>query len=119
MHALVIEDDDAVAEHMQFCLEQLGYSVALALDGMAALERCKEQMFEWIICDLRLPRLNGFSFIRQLRHVSPGVASRIIVISSMDDTAVKSEAFSAGAESFLVKPVTAQMLQDALNKPQP
>ena len=119
MQALIVEDDDAVVEHIQFCLRRHGYTVAVARNGLDALERCQSQYFDWIICDIMLPRLNGISFIRSAQRMLAGTDTRIVVISSMDDYDMKAEALAVGAEAFLLKPVTAQMLADVLTKPQP
>ncbi len=119
MQALIVEDDDAVVEHMQFCLKRHGYTVAVARNGVAALDLCQSQYFDWIVCDIMLPRLNGISFLRSVKRLLADTSTRILVISSMDDYDLKAEALAVGAEDFLLKPVTAQMLANALNKPIP
>ena len=119
MQALIVEDDDAVVEHIRFCLKRHGYTVTAARNGVAALDLCQSQYFDWIVCDIMLPRLNGISFLRSVKRLLAGTSTRILVISSMDDYNIKSEVLAVGAEAFLLKPVTAQMLADALNKPQP
>ena len=119
MNALLVEDDDAIVEYIDFCLKKLGYTVTIARDGMAALDCCRDQVFDWAICDIRMPRLSGISFISNVRRIAPGAVSRIIVMSSMDDRAVKAEALGVGAEVFLVKPVTMQVLREILGSPDP
>lgn len=116
MQALLVEDDEAVVEHIELCLTRLGYKVTIARDGMAALQCCREQVFDWVVCDVRMPRLNGISFNRNVRPMLLTAAPRIVVIAAMDDNVVKSEAMSAGAEAFLLKPVSMQMLNAVLGE---
>ncbi len=117
MHALVVDDDEVVVQFFKICLTRLGYEVTMAGDGMAALDMCKERPFDVVLCDVRMPRLNGISFIRNVKRMAPGAASRIIVISSMDDRTVRADALAAGAEVYLVKPVSATTLAELLAMP--
>jgi CheY-like chemotaxis protein len=117
MHALIVDDDEVVVQFFKICLTRLGYQVTTAGDGMAALDLCKAQPFDVVLCDVRMPRLNGISFIRNVKRMAPGSTNRIIVISSMDDRTVRNDALAAGAESFLLKPVTAAALAGALGVP--
>ena len=66
--ALVVEDDDTVSEHITKLLEARGFKVAQEFDGMAALQRCRSEKFDLVVCDIRLPRLSGISFLRNLRQ---------------------------------------------------
>ncbi len=102
---------------MQVCLTRLGYEVTAVGDGMAALELCKTRAFDLVVSDVRMPRLNGISFIKNVKRMAPGSTNRIIVVSSMDDRATRNEALAAGAEAFLIKPVSAATLTAQLAAP--
>lgn len=117
MHALVVDDDEVVVQFFKICLTRLGYEVTTAVDGMAALDLCRTRPFDVVLCDVRMPRLNGISFIRNVKRMAPGATSRIIVISSMDDRAVRADALAAGAEAYLLKPVSAAALAEQLAAP--
>jgi CheY-like chemotaxis protein len=117
MHALVVDDDEVVVQFFRICLARLGYEVSTAADGMAALDLCRRRSFDVVLCDVRMPRLNGISFIRNVRRMAPGAANRIIIISAMDDRTVRADALAAGAEAFLLKPVSAAALAELLAAP--
>lgn len=117
MHALVVDDDEVVVQFFKICLTRLGYQVTTAGDGMAALDLCKQRVFDVVLCDVRMPRLNGISFIRNVKRMAPGATNRIIVISSMDDRMVRADALAAGASAYLVKPVSATTLAEHLALP--
>ncbi len=117
MQALVVDDDELTARVMQVCLTRLGYEVTTVGDGMAALEMCKTRAFDVVISDVRMPRLNGISFIKNVKRMAPGATNRIIVVSSMDDRATRNDALAAGAEAFLLKPVSTATIAELLSAP--
>jgi uncharacterized protein (TIGR00369 family) len=106
-HALVVDDDGVFVEQFTRILKRLGYEVSEARDGMAALELCRMKQFEVAIIDIRMPRLNGISFVNNVRRMSPGALSKVIFVTSLDDATLRQDAKSAGGSVFLVKPVTA------------
>ena len=117
--ALVVEDDDTVSEHITKLLEARGFKVAQEFDGMAALQRCRSEKFNLVVCDIRLPRLSGISFLRNLRQAEANagqntVALSVIMMSSLSDNAAKREILAAGTPHFLVKPVSGAALDAML-----
>lgn len=114
LQALVIDDDPVQQSYFEMALTRMGYSVVVAGDGMAALSACRECDFDLVICDIRMPRLNGINFIQNVKRMSPNAARKIIVISSMDDKNVHKQALDAGAAAMLVKPVSMQKLTETI-----
>lgn len=113
-HALVVDDDGVFVEQFTRILKRLGYEVSEARDGMAALELCRHQKFEVAIIDIRMPRLNGISFVSNVKRMSPDALSKIIFVTSIDDSTLRQDAKSAGGTIFLVKPVSADALISAV-----
>jgi uncharacterized protein (TIGR00369 family) len=120
-HALVVDDDGVFVEQFTRILKRLGYEVSEARDGMAALELCRHQKFEVAIIDIRMPRLNGISFVSNVKRMSPEALSRIIFVTSIDDSTLRQDSKLAGGTAFLVKPVSADALIAAVtgNTPNP
>ena len=112
--ALLVEDDETQVEYFSRLLTRYGYTVTVAGDGMEALALCQAQPYDLLVTDVRMPRLNGISFIRNALKFSPHVAPRIIVISAMDDNVIRRDAIDAGAALFLVKPVSAADFEAAV-----
>jgi uncharacterized protein (TIGR00369 family) len=113
-HALVVDDDGVFVEQFTRILKRLGYEVSEARDGMAALELCRTKQFEVAIIDIRMPRLNGISFVNNVRRMSPGALSKVIFVTSLDDATLRQDAKAAGGSVFLVKPVTADAIISAV-----
>jgi two-component system, chemotaxis family, chemotaxis protein CheY len=114
--ALVVDDDLTMVEYIARVLRRTGYDVHEAHDGMAALDICRAKRFDVIICDIRMPRLNGISFLRNLRRMDTHAKTPVIFASNLDDRSVRQEALSAGAEGVLLKPLSLQSIVDALAK---
>jgi CheY-like chemotaxis protein len=113
-HALVIDDDENSRVFFAATLKKVGYSVDIAEDGLAALRMCETSVFDLVLCDIRMPKLSGISFLRNVRVRSPKSVHRIYFVTSMDDVVIKREAMEAGADGFLIKPVSTSTLIQAV-----
>jgi len=78
---LIVEDETALAAAVTDALEDAGYVVAHASDGEQALARVQTGRFDLVICDLKMPRLDGPSFYRALATASPDLSRRVIFVS--------------------------------------
>lgn len=114
--ALVIEDDEAVAEHVAQVLRKMGYDVEYSLDGLDALRVCQAGSFDVIICDVRMPRLSGISFLSNLGKTA-SAGAKVIMISALDDNSIRNQSLALGATAYLVKPLVVQELRDAIGAP--
>jgi len=76
---LVVEDEAKLASAVVDALRDAGYLVDHAEDGEMALEKINEQAFDAVICDLKMPRLDGKAFYRMLEAAAPGLAKRVIL----------------------------------------
>ncbi len=111
--ALVVDDDDTMAEFVSRVLTRAGYQVTTCSDGMAALAAFRAAPFDLVVADERMPRLSGISFLRNLR-LPPGSPHRVVIFSSLADEKFRRDAKAAGAFGCLLKPATAQQLLDAV-----
>jgi signal transduction histidine kinase len=78
---LVVEDEAALGAAVAESLQDDGFSVERASDGLEALERVRSRHFDLIICDLKMPRLDGTQFYRQLETRDPELARRVIFVT--------------------------------------
>jgi CheY-like chemotaxis protein len=76
--ALVVEDDVSMRKLLAAYLEGLEYEVTEAEDGREALEQCRSGSFDVIVCDVKMPEMNGADFYRCLLEASPDQAARVI-----------------------------------------
>lgn len=113
--ALVIDDDETMVEQLSGVLRKIGFAVEQSSDGLDALHRCQNADFDLVVCDVRMPRLSGTSFLNNLSR-TPHRIGKIIMISALDDPAVKRQCLAAGATAYLVKPISAQTLRDVVGE---
>jgi len=79
--ALVVEDEIALGAAVAEALADAGFLVDRASDGMEALERLKERPYDLIVCDLKMPRLDGPSFYKELSTADPAMARRVLFVT--------------------------------------
>ncbi len=78
---LVVEDEAALGAAVSEALIDAGFSVSLASDGIEALERIQERPYDLIVCDLKMPRLDGAAFYRQLEADHAALARRVLFVT--------------------------------------
>ncbi len=110
--ALVVDDDEAMVEYVSRALKSAGFQVESCGDGMTALERFKASPFDAVVVDIRMPKLSGISFLKNLR-LPQGSPYRIVLLSAMDDEKLRREAYDAGAVAYLVKPASVKAIIEA------
>ena len=106
---LIVDDAATVRMYHRSILEQAGYFVAEAINGVEALEKALQQPFDLYIVDINMPKLDGYGFLRQLRSedMAQGPA---IMVSTEEAAQDQSFALRAGANCYITKPVRPEQL---------
>jgi two-component system response regulator MprA len=105
---LVVDDDRAVRESLRRSLSFNGYSVALAQDGVEALDLISSDRPDAVVLDVMMPRLDGLEVCRQLR--STGDDLPILVLTARDSVSERVAGLDAGADDYLPKPFALEEL---------
>lgn len=114
LRVLIVDDSLSVRKVQERMLAEMGCKISTASDGIYALEKLREQEFDFIFTDLEMPRMNGYELISEL-HGNPAWASiPVVVISSRGADKYITKAMNLGATTFLSKPFTQQQLQQVL-----
>jgi two-component system chemotaxis response regulator CheY len=104
---LVIDDSSLVRLYYRSTLEKAGFHVEQAINGIEAIEKVLSEQFDLVIVDVNMPRMDGITFLRSLRSGAPDAATvPALMISTESEMQDVSEARAAGANFYLVKPVT-------------
>jgi len=110
---LVVDDSSLVRLYYRDALEPAGFEVDQAINGIEALEKVLAKPFDLIIVDVNMPRMDGFSFLRVLRAQASDASSiPVVVISTEAGPQDIEDARAAGANYYLVKPVSETALRD-------
>jgi signal transduction histidine kinase len=102
---LIVDDDDIVRTIMRAELEAEGYTVIEASDGLEGCEACWSSPPELVICDIIMPRMDGFELCRQLRRQPSSATVPILQMTGLDDSTSVEKAYDAGATDFIGKPL--------------
>ncbi len=104
---LVIEDDPDITRVLRFELEEAGFVVATAADGVSGLTAAREVMPDLVILDLGLPDFDGAEIARRVRKTSD---IPIIILTALDAVSTKVSLLEGGADDYLTKPFEAAEL---------
>ena len=110
---LIVDDANLVRLYYRKILESAGYQVFEALNGLEALERLMETPPDLLIVDVNMPQMDGFTFLSTLRRQPlPLAAIPALVTSTEAGPQDRRAARAAGANYYLVKPVSETVLKD-------
>lgn len=110
---LVVERDPHIRELESYFLNEAGFSVDFAADGLAALERARELRPDIIITEVLVPKLDGLALCRTVKS-DPALRHIVMLVFSI--LAVQSRANEAGADAFLMKPLAEKRLVDTVRQ---
>ena len=106
---LLVEDEPQIASTI--CSGLPDYEITSASDGIAALEKIHDRIFDVVLLDLRLPRMDGLDVLRALKASAEVAHIPVIVLTAHGTVDEKIRAFNLGAHDFITKPFTLSELK--------
>lgn len=100
---LVVEDDKDLNRSVCTFLNHSGYEAVGCLDAEAAYDAMYETVFDLIVSDIMMPRVDGFEFVRTVRQLNENIP--ILFMTARDDLAAKQRGFRVGVDDYMVKPI--------------
>jgi CheY-like chemotaxis protein len=113
---LIVDDEPGITRAMAQLLRRDGHTVETAANGRLALEKCQVQDYELILCDLRMPELDGPGFYRALQQHHPHLCQRIMFLTGDTLSPEAQEFLQHAGVPRLTKPFTAAMVRRALQR---
>jgi len=101
---LVVDDEPNLLRAVAACLKAEVYEVSTARSGHEALMQLAEAVPDLIISDIRMPAMDGYKLVRQLRGSPRTALVPIVLLTAKDETADRIEGFRAGIDAYLTKP---------------
>ncbi len=111
---LIIDDEENMRHMLQTMLTRYGYAVSTAKDGAEGLARISDQRFEFILCDVKMPQMNGMEFLKAGRdHL---FSTTVIMMSAYGSIDMAIEAMKLGAYDFVSKPFKNEEIRLTIKK---
>ncbi|MCH8825751.1 MAG: response regulator transcription factor [Chloroflexi bacterium] len=104
---LIVEDDDSIREIVHRVLEDEGYTIQLAENGVRGMEQFYLTLPDLIVMDVKMPEMDGWEMLQRLREISGCPVIMLTVFGSTDDII---KGLELGADDYLVKPFGVQEL---------
>jgi len=115
---LVVDDDQGMREFLEIMMTREGYRVVTASDAGKALARCRKETFDLVITDLKMPKMDGIAFLKEVKQLSPETMVILITAYASGGTAVN--AMKEGAYDYIEKDFAIEdlkrIVRDALAK---
>ncbi len=109
MKILIVDDERQLTNALAIILKQNNYSVDCAYDGEEGLDFALSGIYDAVILDIMMPKLNGFELLKKMRLSK--IDTPVLMLSAKSETADKIEGLNAGADDYLAKPFnTAELL---------
>jgi len=113
---LVVDDSNAIRQSVSFILEQAGYTVTQAQDGMDALTKLDAQQFNLVISDVNMPNMDGIALTRKVREHETHKFTPVIMLTTESQAGKMEEGKAAGATGWIVKPFDSEKLLAVVKK---
>jgi len=115
MHALVVDDSEVIRKILTAYLHKLGFEVTAAINGREALEQLhRMERADVALVDWNMPEMDGIAFLREVRADVQYDALPVMMVTTNSELENVSEALEAGANEYIMKPFTAEMLKEKL-----
>jgi two-component system chemotaxis response regulator CheY len=108
---LVVDDSRVIRKVARRIIEDMGFEVAEAGDGLEALAWCRASMPDAILLDWNMPAMNGIDFLRQLRLERGGEGPKVVFCTVENDLDHIREALDCGASEYIMKPFDSDIVQ--------
>ncbi|NTU41479.1 MAG: response regulator [Nitrospirales bacterium] len=114
MKIMVVDDCATTRKLLGLYLKSKGYEVVTAENGFDAIEKVGRDGVSLILADLNMPYMDGIELIRSLRADPVYSQMPVIMVTTEADPEEKERAYKAGANGYLIKPVTAEMVAQSI-----
>ena len=115
-NVLLVDDSSVVRQVMRFALENDGYGVLEAGDGVAALAMLDGRRISAIVCDLAMPNMDGMTFLKKLRELREYRFTPVVMLTTESRKERKMDAKASGAQAWATKPCQPSQLVDIINR---
>ncbi len=114
MRAIVIDDSKSIRSILSKILIEIGFTVEEASNGLEALDVIKKDKVDLALVDWNMPNMNGYEFIQEVRKDNTYKDMRMMMVTTETEMNKVVEALEAGANEYVMKPFTKEMIIEKL-----
>ena len=107
---LVVDDEDVIRKFLRIHLAKLGYEVREAADGEQAMEQLRKDDFDLLICDIMMPKKNGWEVIKEVKSNPKTKEMPVIVLTAKNEDSDMFKGYDLGVNFYMNKPFTKTQL---------
>ena len=113
---LVVDDSSSIRQSVSFVLEENGYEVVLAEDGVQGNQRLEEESFDLVLTDVNMPNRNGIEMVKIMKGMDAYRFTPVLILTTESQQSIMDEGRKAGATGWIVKPFTNEKLLATIAK---
>jgi DNA-binding NtrC family response regulator len=111
---LIADDEEAFRYMLTSLLNRAGYTVDSAVDGVTAINAVQTKLYHVVLCDLKMPKVDGVEVLRFIKSNFPGI--EVIMITGMADLKIAVECMKLGAYDYITKPANSDELMTTIGR---
>ncbi len=111
---LIADDEEDIKIILSMYLENMGYEIVTAYDGLDALEVIKERMPDVILMDIMMPTLDGIEVVRQIKAIDGLKDIPVIMLTAAAHSSMVEKAMAAGAVDYIAKPFEPEKVDEVI-----
>jgi len=111
---LIIEDEKSLKEVLRILLEEEGYEITSASNGLEGMEYIQNDIFDLVVTDIKMPKADGFEVLKKVKEISPSTI--VIMITAFGTTQSTIEAMKLGAYDYIHKPFKIDEIRHVIEK---
>lgn len=112
---LIIDDEETIRKFLRIHLVKNGYEVKEAADGEEAIEQLEREYFDLLICDIMMPKKDGWEVLRDVRSHPKTRDIPVIFLTAKDQDSDMFKGYELGASYYITKPFTKSQLLFGIN----
>ena len=107
---LIVDDEEVIRKFLKIHLAKLGYEVMEAADGVQAMEQLGKDDFDLLICDILMPKKDGWEVVREVKSNPKTKAIPVIVLTAKNEDSDMFKGYDLGVNYYMTKPFTKAQL---------
>ena len=111
---LIIEDEKSLKEVLRILLEEEGYEITTASNGLEGMDYIQNDIFDLVVTDIKMPKADGFEVLKKVKEISPSTI--VIMITAFGTTESTIEAMKLGAYDYIHKPFKIDEIRHVIQK---